>query len=135
MNLLNSSHEIITYEAVFPADIDYSGNASFTEFTFTHDESTLNEILKNALIESFKRSFDQNKIIWLIIFLASLSILGSLSNVLVLVLFWANIDCMESSAKDAVQKFRFKKNKKTKKTVYFLIQYLALVDFLTVSLS
>ena len=120
-----------------------SAESNDTDYPNYYDqEKVFEHFIKKAFIMAYNRSFDKDKMYKLTIVLTFLSILGSASNFLVLIVMACRDDCMElDNFKTKVNVNERRKsifvanNTKKSKPIYLLIQYLALVDFLTCSLA
>ena len=110
------------------------------------------EIFRKVIVKAYERSFDTRKYIFFTVYLSILSVTGTLSNLLVILVLHYREDCMEletlstasARANKAKNPSRFVLNIKKKKAnkphlptkpIYLLIQYLAIVDFLTCAIA
>lgn len=177
-NNTSSSDIVIPFTAEFPTPSAFIG-ARTSHDSFNNNSRSTSDMealwmnfFKQALIESFNKSINKNKFVILISTLFVLAIIGSFSNLMVLIVLALRDDCMELDIKNNVgrsknveetiteeTKFmcknkndknglvKYKKsavklkiNKKSNsiispKPIYLLIQYLAVVDFITCSVA
>jgi hypothetical protein len=128
--------------------LNSSRKLSFSNQDPTLQNKIFGNIIKQAFLAAYNKSFNKKKIIVLTSILSVLSVIGSASNLLVLIVLALRDDCMNldnkhipaksshAEFKQGHVKFKMIKNlNKSTKPIYLLIQYLALVDFLTCSLA
>lgn len=127
-----------------------NSSSSSSEIASLHDETLAKEIMIHIFRQTILRA--QSKVlgdpvnaILFKVYMILLSVVGSLSNLLVIIVIHFRDDCMElehtpssraqsGNLKLTVRKVNTKKNSSTK-PIYTLILYLAIIDFLTCSLA
>jgi hypothetical protein len=126
-------------------DGDYSMNATESEMN-DNDLEGLFKVFKKAILATYAHGFNKLEYILFTIYLCFLSLIGSLSNLLVITVLHFRDDCMELDGKQHPQQpkktssaappppklmLAKKHNTSSSKPIYLLIHYLAIVDFLT----
>ena len=139
LNISHVHNDTLTATTSFPA----SSDSSMESFSIDQ-EKMFDEFIKKAFITAYNRSFDTNKMHKLTIILSVLSIIGSASNFLVLIVMACRDDCMDLETYNIKRENKRRDRRKSTfvvysmrrpKPIYLLIQYLSLVDFLTCSLA
>ncbi len=111
--------------------------------TLYDDDKLFEKLIQDAFLSAYNKSFDKNKMYKLTVILSLLSIMGSASNFLVLIVMACREDCMDLETYKQNEYMMGERRKsifvvntpRRPKPIYLLIQYLSLVDFLTCSLA